>query len=134
MPHQCVSCGTMFDDGSKEILHGCSSCGGKLFFYVKKDRLKEMEKEQQQILDLSADEKQQIEDDVYDILGDDVDTDKPVILDIESIKILKPGQYELDLVNLFQQKHPLIYKLQDGKYVIDLLESFKKMGTGRKED
>lgn len=124
----------MFDDGSQEILHGCSNCGRKLFFYVKKERLKEMKEEQQQILDLSDNEKQQIEEDVYDILGDDVDLEKPVILDIESIKILKPGQYELDLVNLFQQKQPLIYKLEDGKYVIDLLESFKNMGPENDKD
>lgn len=129
MPHRCVSCGMMYDDGSKEILHGCSSCGGKLFFYVKKERLEELEKEQNQILDLSQEDKDRIEEDVYDILGEEVDTDKPVILDIESIRILKPGHYELDLINLFQQKQPLIYKLEDGKYVIDILESFKKMGS-----
>ena len=35
MPHQCVRCGTFYDDASKEILEGCS-CGAKLFFYVKK--------------------------------------------------------------------------------------------------
>lgn len=92
-----------------------------------------MKEEQQQVLDLSDNEKEQIEEDVYDILGDDIDYDKPVILDIESIKILKPGQYELDLVHLFQQKQPLIYKLEDGKYVVDLLESFKKMDSEKKE-
>ena len=129
MPHQCVSCGEIFDDGSKEILHGCSSCGKKLFFYIKKERFKEMQEEQDKLINLSKDEKQQIEDDVYDILGDDVDVEKPVILDIESIKILSPGKYELDLINLFQSKQPLIYKLEDGKYVIDLLESFKKLGS-----
>ncbi|MGM5480684.1 MAG: Zn-ribbon domain-containing protein [Nanobdellota archaeon] len=130
MPHRCVSCGKMFDDGSKEILHGCSQCHGKLFFYVKKEKLEELKKEQQEIINLSTDEKKQIEDDVHDILGDDIDTQKPIILDIESIKILRPGQYELDLVHLFEQKQPLIYKLEDGKYVIDLLESFKKMKPG----
>lgn len=133
MPHQCVSCGKMFDDGSKEILHGCPRCGGKLFFYIKEDRLKEMEEEQKKIIDLSRDDKQQIEEDVYDILGDEADTDKPVILDIESINVLKPGQYELDLVNLFQQKKPLVYKLEDGKYVVDLLQSFNKIDAGEDE-
>ena len=127
MPHQCVSCGEFYDDGSKEILHGCSKCKGKLFFYVKEDRLKELKEEQPQIFELSTEDKKQIEEDVYDILGTDVDTSKPVVLDIESIKILKPGKYELDLVNLFKSKQPLIYKLEDGKYMIDLIESFKKM-------
>lgn len=78
-------------------------------------------------MNLSKKEKDQIEKDVFDIIGGEIDRDQPVILDIESIKILKPGQYELDLVNLFKKKRPLIYKLDDGKYMIDLPESFKKM-------
>lgn len=127
MPHQCVSCGKVYDDGSKEILHGCSDCQGRLFFYVKKDKLKELQEQKDSVLNLSEDDKKQIEEDVYDILGEEIDREKPVILDIESIKILKPGQYELDLVNLFKKKQPLIYKLEDGKYMIDLIESFKKM-------
>ena len=40
MPHQCVRCNTFYDDGSQEILNGCK-CGGKLFFYIKKERLDE---------------------------------------------------------------------------------------------
>lgn len=60
-------------------------------------------------------------------MGEDINEDIPVVLEMESINILKPGKYELDLVNLFKSKHPVIYKLDDGKYVIDLLETFKKM-------
>jgi uncharacterized protein len=128
MPHQCVSCGTFYQDGAQEILRGCSNCNGKLFFYVKKERLEELEKEgKTQLFELSHDDKRQIEEDVYDILGSDIDKSKPIVLDIESIRILKPGKYELDLVNLFKKKQPLIYKLEDGKYMIDLIESFKKM-------
>lgn len=127
MPHQCVSCGTMYDDGAKEILRGCSNCTGKLFFYVKKERLQELKEEQPQLFNLSVKDKKRIEEDVYDIIGEEVDREKPIILDIESIKILKPGKYELDLVNLFSQKQPLIYKLEDGKYMVDIIESFKKL-------
>lgn len=127
MPHQCVSCGSFYEDGSNQILTGCSHCDGKLFFYVKKERLQEIREERPAMFDLSAEDKKQIEEDVYDILGEDIDKTKTIVLDIESIKILKPGQYELDLVNLFKKKEPLIYKLEDGKYVIDLIESFKKM-------
>jgi predicted nucleic acid-binding Zn-ribbon protein len=127
MPHQCVSCGAFYENGSHEILSGCSVCGGKLFFYVKKEKLEQLQQDEPQLFNLSADDKRQIEEDVYDILGDDVDKSKPVVLDIESIKILKPGKYELDLVNLFKKKQPLIYKLEDGKYMIDIIESFKKM-------
>ncbi|MBN1502259.1 hypothetical protein JW930_01840 [Candidatus Woesearchaeota archaeon] len=125
MPHQCVRCGTFYDDGSKDILKGCE-CGGKLFFFVSKDKLEQIK---EVAYKLSRKEKRQIEKDVYDIIGIDADKDKPVILDLESIRVLKPGKYELDLVNLFKDQ-PLIYKLDEGKYVIDLPESFKRMSKG----
>ena len=59
MPHQCVRCSTMYEDGSAEILKGCS-CGGKLFFYIKKERL---EKDKEIILSRQASPK------VYDMNG-----------------------------------------------------------------
>ena len=114
----------MHGDASEAILKGCTECGAKLFFYVKADQL---EKAKQRKFDLSVSERAQMEEDVYDIIGDEIDRDLPVVLDIESINILKPGKYELDLVNLFKKKQPIIYRLEDGKYVIDLIESFKKM-------
>ena len=52
---------------------------------------------------------------------------EPVILDLETIKVVGPGKYELDLVHLFKGE-PLIFKLEDGKYMIDLVESFKALG------
>lgn len=100
-----------------------------MFFYVKKEKLEDAKREVES-LKLTKKQKEQIEDDIFDIIGHRDEADQPVILDLESIKILKPGQYELDLVNLFKKKRPLIYKLEDGKYMIDLAESFKKMKEG----
>ncbi len=122
MPHQCVKCGKIYDNTSDVILKGCKVCGGKMFFFIKDKDIKKTNI----VSNLSKKEKEQIEKDVYDIIGDNIDKDKPIVLDIESINILKPGKYELDLVNLFKKKHPLIYKLEDGKYVIDLIETFNK--------
>ena len=113
-------------------MKGCSDCGGKLFFYVKQDKLEDAKKAVHD-LNLTPKQKEQIESDVFDILGHRDGDDQPVILDLESIKILKPGQYELDLVNLFKKKQPLIYKLEDGKYMIDIAESFKKMKKNQQE-
>ncbi len=127
MPHQCVACGKLIEGASEEILKGCNSCGGKLFFFIKKTRLEQLQKEKNKLLDLSDKDKKQIEEDVYDILGDDADLEKPIVLDFESIRIDKPGSYELDLVKLFQEQEPLIYKLEEGKYVIDIVESFNKL-------
>jgi predicted nucleic acid-binding Zn-ribbon protein len=86
-------------------------------------------------LNLSQKQKEQIEKDVFEIIGSkDPDKEQPVILDIESIKILKPGKYEIDLVNLFKRKQPVIYKLAEGKYVIDLIETFKKLREDKEEE
>lgn len=126
MPHQCVRCGKMYDDASAEILSGCS-CGAKMFYFIRAEKLKAIQEKQEQEK-LSKKEKEEIEKEVYDLIGNEIDMDKPIILDIESIEILKPGKYQLDLVKLFKAKEPLIYKLEDGKYMVDLVESFKKLG------
>jgi predicted nucleic acid-binding Zn-ribbon protein len=125
MPHQCVKCGIFYDDGASEILSGCK-CGGRLFFFIRKDHVEEARKIN---VNLSSTEKKQIEKDVYDLIGAELEKDKPVVLDIESVRVLKPGKYELDLVQLFK-KQPLIYKMGEGKYVIDLPESMKSGKKG----
>ena len=47
----------------------------------------------------------------------------PVILDIESVRAVGEGKFEIDVANLFSKKRPLIYKLEEGKYIIDLASS-----------
>ncbi|UCE73186.1 MAG: hypothetical protein JSV56_09120 [Methanomassiliicoccales archaeon] len=36
MPHQCLKCGSVFADGSPQILRGCPECGGTKFFFTEK--------------------------------------------------------------------------------------------------
>jgi uncharacterized protein len=123
MPHQCVRCGFLYEDSKNDILvSGCTHCKGKLFFFVKKEKIEEMKSATAK---LSKDDKKQIEDDIFELVGSD-SSEEPVVLDFESIRVLKPGKYELDLVNLFK-KEPVIYKLEEGKYMIDLPQTFKSM-------
>ncbi|MBU0470776.1 MAG: Zn-ribbon domain-containing protein [Nanoarchaeota archaeon] len=122
MPHQCVRCSTFYPDGAEEILKGCS-CGARLFFYIKK---KDLDYGKELVSSLSEEDKETIEKDIGEILHvKDEDANKPVVLDIEAIRVLKPGKYELDLVHLFK-KDPLIIKLEEGKYMIDLPQAFKR--------
>jgi len=124
MPHQCVRCNAIFEDGSQQILRGCD-CGARLFFYIKK---KNLEEGKLLVTNLSEEEKKHIEKDVAEIVNiKQEDPDRPVVLDIEAIRVLKPGKYELDLVHLFK-KDPMIIKLDEGKYVIDLPQVFKMKG------
>lgn len=118
MPHQCVRCNTFYDELTEDLLKGCK-CGGKLFFYIKKESLN---RAKQMVVNLSDKEKSQIEQDVLDIVGPST-SDEPVVLDLESIRVTKPGKYEIDLVQLFKGE-PVIYKLDEGKYIIDIIKSF----------
>jgi len=127
MPHQCVRCNKTYEDGSKELLEGCS-CGGKFFFFIKKDKIKEARK----ITDkLTEKDKDQMVKDVMDIVG--VEDDKPVVLSLENIRVLKPGKYEIDLVDLFKGK-PLVYKIEDGKYIIDVASTFQAKDLEEEEN
>ena len=121
MPHQCVRCNKIYENASKEILKGCS-CGAKMFFFIKKAKQTE-----DQEIKLSKKEKNRIETDIREIVGE-TDVETPIILDFESIRVVKTGKYELDLVSLFK-KNPLIYKMGDGKYMIDLAKSMENSKT-----
>jgi len=120
MPHQCVRCGKIYEDGAKQLLSGCE-CKSKFFFFISKDEIERAKKLSE---DLTPEEREQIEKDVIDIVGARFDDSEPVFLDIESIRVLKPGKYELDLIDLFKGK-PLVYKVEDGKYIIDLVSTFE---------
>ena len=47
-----------------------------------------------------------------------------VILDFESIRALRPGKFEIDIRHLFKGE-PLVYKMAEGKYIIDIPSSFQ---------
>ena len=128
MPHQCVQCNTFYDNKAEEILKGCP-CGARLFFFVKKEQ---MEKSKNLVVNLSNKEKKQIEKDVIDIIGTEQEDDKtaPIILDTESIRVRKSGQYDIDLTHLFKHD-PLVYKVGEGKYLIDVIRS---LGYRNKEN
>lgn len=118
MAHQCVHCGKLFEVASKELLEGCS-CGSHFFFFIKDEQLQALKERRIPAIELKAEEKVKVEKDVREIIGAEKE-DVPVILDLESVKISGPGKFELDIVRLFNKKKPLVYKLEEGKYIIDL--------------
>ena len=72
------------------MLKGCS-CGGRLFFFIKKEKLEDMKKITEGIK-LTIKDKEQIEQDIFDLVGSEIDRDQPVILDLEAIRVLRPGK------------------------------------------
>lgn len=128
--HRCVKCGKVYPTASKEILTGCSDCGGKFFFFIKEEQLARLKEEPIELL--ARGDREQIEKDVREMVGA-VDEETPVVLDLESIRILGEGKFELDIVKLFNKKMPLIYKLEEGKYIIDLASTLQRSAADIKE-
>lgn len=124
MPHQCVHCSKIYQNASKELLEGCE-CGSHFFFFLSDEKLRRL-KEEPLPIEFKEEDKKEIEQEVREIMGIE-DEDEPVILDLESVRMLGPGKFEIDIVNLFNKKRPLIYKLEEGKYIIDIVSSFKEL-------
>ncbi len=131
MPHQCVKCSKIIPQATKEIIEGCESCGGKFFFYIRDEQLERIR--EKPIIEIPEQEKTAIEKDVREIAGI-TDEDAPVILDLESVRFLGDGKYEIDVVNLFNKERPLIYKFEEGKYMIDLASTLKQGVKGLDKD
>ncbi len=121
MAHKCVRCSRIIPAGSREILDGCEECGSRFFFYIRDEQL---EKLKSQVVEIPENEKEQVEEDIREMVGI-VDETAPVILDIESIRVTGEGKFELDIAKLFRKDRPLIYKLEEGKYIIDLASTLK---------
>ena len=113
MPNKCTKCGKLHPDNAEYLMEGCDSCGSKFFFYVRQDLLQEIEKD---VVKLTEKDVEEIEKDVRDITGEE---DETVILDLEAIRVIKPGKYKIDVMNLFNQK-PLVIRTGEGRYKLDL--------------
>jgi len=122
MPHKCVRCGSIYPDTGSEILTGCGKCGSHYFFFFRDKDILEKQTEK-----LTRMEREEIIKDIEEVIPN---VETPVVLDLESVRILGTGKFEIDLVSLFKRK-PIIYKLEEGKYFIDLASTFQLLSKNK---
>jgi predicted nucleic acid-binding Zn-ribbon protein len=108
--------------GSKELLDGCRDCGNHFFFYIRDEQVERIKANP---IDIPEADKATVEKDIREMAGI-LEADAPVILDIESVRATGSGKFEIDLPNLFRKGRPLIYKLEEGKYIIDLATTLQR--------
>lgn len=120
MPNKCTKCGKIHPDDATYLLEkGCDRCGSRFFFYIREDALKKAEED---IKKLSKKEIKEIEKDIRYIVSEadkPIEGDDTVILDVEAIRVIKPGKYHIDVTSLFRQR-PIVIRVGPGKYEIDL--------------
>ncbi|MFH1285892.1 MAG: Zn-ribbon containing protein [Candidatus Micrarchaeota archaeon] len=109
MPHKCMKCGKIYDSESLALTNGCE-CGARLFLFLadpnKAPEIKNAHEVEETILTRFANQ-----------------TSKPLSLDVENVKILQDGIFEMDLRSLAE--NPITVKDDKGIYYIQL-PVFKK--------
>ena len=141
MPHKCTRCESIFKDGAAIILNGCPKCGWNKFLYVRDDSpapeliarteiaavghispeaskfIKEVDEmlliqDEPKMPEMKTEQKEQ--------------TPKEVGNRVESIRIVSPGQYELNLESLLERKEIVMALKEDGTYIVHLPSVFKQ--------
>jgi len=121
MPHKCTQCGREFEDGSTKILKGCPSCGGKKFLYIREAQRHEDVLEEKSLENLTKETDHEILE-VRPAPSKQVECyDR-----IESIRILSPGSYELNIEKLAQSDEVVVRLGKEEKYLVDILSMAKK--------
>jgi len=115
MPHKCVKCGREFEDGSTQILKGCPSCNGKKFLYVKEEERHADVLEEKRLETLIEERKDAVLE-IKHAPSKEIEFYKR----IETIRILGPGRYELNIEKLAKSDEMVFGIGKEGKYVVDI--------------
>ncbi len=138
MPHKCTRCEKIFKDGAVEILNGCPNCGWNKFLFVhdesqavpesttKGEEEQPAKKFLKEIDEFLADQGVKV-DEVEKI------EQEPEDERIESIRIMGPGSYELNLEALLERKEIIMALKEDGTYMVHLPSVFDNKKKTKKK-
>lgn len=136
MAHKCTQCGREFEDGSNVILKGCPSCGGKKFLYIRPQDMHKDVLEEKSIKQIAEETKEQFLE-VKEEKKESGPAPKPHHVEmydrIESITVIKPGSYELNLEKLAESDELVVRMGDDDQYLVDI-HSMGKSGKSKKKD
>jgi predicted nucleic acid-binding Zn-ribbon protein len=125
MPHKCTRCGREFKDGSTDILKGCPSCGGKKFLFIREEHRHRDVLEEKTIQEIATETKEE----VLEVTGTPETAPDPRGR-VESIRILAPGSYELNLKKLAETGDMVVGVGKDASYLVDI----PSMGKDEKKE
>ncbi len=121
MPHKCTKCGREYKDGSTEILKGCASCGGKKFLYVKDTEINKDVLEEKSIEDIAK----ETHEEILQVVEPRTKQEVEMFDRVETIRIVSPGTYELNLEKMAQGDERIVSVGKEGSYIIDLMSMTK---------
>lgn len=141
MPHKCTKCESIFKDGAAIILSGCPKCGWNKFLYVREDVVPVEVKPHGELSEPAS----KFIKEVDELLGKPAEVtalekaeglpeeeklqetqSKEIGNRVESVRILAPGTYELNLESLLERDEIVMALKEDGTYIIHLPSVFNK--------
>ncbi len=141
MPHKCTKCESVFRDGAAIILNGCPKCGWNKFLYVRDETTPLPEKTEMSAGSIPPAASKFIKE-VDELLGNKAVPPQPVPPvpkelkvetkpeevgeRVESVRILSPGSYELNLDSIMKRDEIVMALKEDGTYVVHLPSIFQK--------
>jgi len=128
MPHKCTKCGREYKDGSTEILKGCASCGGKKFLYVKATEINKDVLEEKSIEEIARESHEEI----LQVVEPKTKQEVEMFDRVETIRIVSPGTYELNLEKMAQGDERIVSAGKEGNYIIDLMSMTKDTSHKKK--
>jgi hypothetical protein len=144
MPHRCTRCGTIFEDGDSVILSGCPKCGWNKFLYAKREsESSETQKKpamDKQKLDLESSLDGVVRS-IDKALASEQENKKQELETeriaegerVESVRILGPGSYELNLDSLLERTELVMAIKEEGSYAVHLPSVFKQRKYKQKD-
>ncbi|MBU3967063.1 MAG: Zn-ribbon domain-containing protein [Euryarchaeota archaeon] len=137
MPHKCTRCEGIFRDGAAIILNGCPKCGWNKFLYVRDETTQPAGSAGKTGDTLIPPAATQFIKEVDELLGikpeqpepkeSKVEKKKEEIGErVESVRILSPGSYELNLDSIMKRDEIVMALKEDGTYIVHLPSVFQK--------
>ncbi len=132
MPHKCTRCESIFKDGAAIILNGCPKCGWNKFLYVRGEEPVQPPEKPGETPAIPPAASKFIKE-VDELLGTKTEEvtkseTKPLEIGerVESVRILSPGSYELNLESLLERDEIVMALKEDGTYLVHLPSIFQK--------
>jgi predicted nucleic acid-binding Zn-ribbon protein len=117
--HKCIRCGKEYKNSSADLLNGCTSCGGRKFYFLREDAALPAQHEKKPEAEPSRAAPEKPVPPVPETIAEPEEKGEKV----ESIRILGPGSYELNIAKVGK----------DGSYVVDLLSMAKPAKKSKKK-
>ncbi len=127
MPHRCARCGKEYQERTA-LLEGCGECGGRKFYFVPSPGRADTARK-------SGPGKAAPPPQPEHPKEESPPPPTPRLDPLESIRILSPGSYELNIEKLAQSDERVVgLGSGEGSYLVDLLSMIKpKKGRKRKK-